>query len=35
MTRKYIHMCFNKPSTGRNYLGEHKINFEFPVSFLR
>ena len=26
-------MWFNRPTTGRNYSGEHKVNFEFPVPF--
>ena len=33
MTGKYIAMCLNRPTHGRNYSGEQKVNFESPVPF--
>ena len=32
-TGKYITMWFNRPTTGRNYSGEQKVNFASPVPF--
>ena len=31
--KKYINMWFNRLTTGRNYSGEQKVNFETPVPF--
>ena len=30
---KLINMWFNRSTTGRNYSGEQKVNFESPVPF--
>ena len=29
--RIYINMCLNRPTHGRSYSGEQKVNFESPV----
>ena len=31
--RKYINMCLNRPTHGRNNSGGQKVNFESPVPF--
>ena len=33
MSKKYINMLFNRPTTGRYYSGEQKVNFESHVLF--
>ena len=33
MTWTYINIWFDRPTTGRNYLGEQKVNFVSPVPF--
>ena len=35
MPRRYINIWFNQPTTGRNYSGEQKVNFESLVPFLK
>ena len=35
MTRKYSNMWFNRPNAGREYSGEQKVNFEFPVLLMK